>query len=67
MTDDPNTPRLSIVVPALNEAGSLETLLPALRSHFPDAEILIVDDGSSDQTLQVCQREQCRVVENPLT
>lgn len=65
MTDDPNTPRLSIVVPALNEAGSLETLLPALRSHFPDAEILIVDDGSSDQTLQVCQREHCRVVENP--
>ncbi|MDX1568962.1 MAG: glycosyltransferase family 2 protein [Xanthomonadales bacterium] len=46
---------LTIVLPAKNEAANLETLLPALREHAPDdARIFVVDDGSTDNTAEVC-------------
>ena len=56
---------LSIILPALNEAGSLANLLPQLQHEFPDAEIIVVDDGSNDDTEAVCDRLDCRRVANP--
>jgi polyisoprenyl-phosphate glycosyltransferase len=51
----PASPSLSCVVPAHNEAGNLPVLLQRLTSQLqqmsPRWEILIVDDGSRDQTL----------------
>lgn len=44
----------SIVVPARNEAVSLRQLLPRLRGLVEGAEILVVDDGSDDDTAEVC-------------
>lgn len=41
---------ISIVLPAKNEARSLATLLPAVRASQPEAEILVIDDGSTDGT-----------------
>ncbi len=49
--------KLSIVVPAHNEAGNLEILLPRLKkalSHL-EAEIVIVDNASTDNTDEVLQ------------
>jgi len=48
------SPALSIVLPAKNEADSLRALLPKLSVLYPDAEIIVVDDGSTDDTQQVC-------------
>jgi len=59
------TIELSIILPALNEARSLETLIPDLKETFPDAEIIVVDDGSSDDTADTCTRLDCRRVANP--
>ena len=56
---------LSIILPALNEARSLEGLLPDLKQAFPKAEIIVVDDGSSDDTAALCDRLDCRRVTNP--
>ncbi|VAX07700.1 Glycosyltransferase involved in cell wall biogenesis [hydrothermal vent metagenome] len=47
------TQKLSIIIPAKNEAHSLRTLLPELRDNHPEAEILIVNDGSTDDTAKL--------------
>jgi glycosyltransferase involved in cell wall biosynthesis len=46
--------RLSIILPAKNEAPALAGLLPRLREAQPDAEIIVVDDNSTDDTRTVC-------------
>jgi len=58
----PEPARLSIVLPAKNEAAGLARVLPALRERFPEAEILVVDDGSTDDTVAVSERAGARVV-----
>lgn len=46
--------RLSIILPAKNEAAALVDVLPRLRAAQPGAEIIVVDDGSTDDTRAVC-------------
>lgn len=48
--------RISIILPAKNEAAALQGLLPRLRLAQPEAEIIVVDDGSSDDTAALCAR-----------
>ncbi len=55
----------TIVIPAKNEAGGLEGLLPELQRVAPDAEVIVVNDGSADETLAVCQQYKARVVSHP--
>jgi len=47
---------ISIVIPAKNEAAGLKALLPALLEQFSAAEIIVVDDGSSDATGALCRQ-----------
>jgi glycosyltransferase involved in cell wall biosynthesis len=58
-------PRLSIILPAKNEAQGLRRLLPALRQYHPDAEVVVVNDGSTDETAQVCAQHGVTVVSHP--
>jgi glycosyltransferase involved in cell wall biosynthesis len=46
--------RISIILPAKNEAAALKDLLPRLTAAQPGAEIIVVDDGSTDETRAVC-------------
>jgi len=57
--------QVSIVIPAKNEAGGLSGLLPELVRLYPLYEVLIVNDGSSDDTLDVCRANGVRVVNHP--
>lgn len=53
---------LSIVIPARNEGVNLVKLLPRLRAEFPQAEIIVVSDGSTDDTVSLCEQSGVRVV-----
>ncbi len=52
-TGRPGEPRISVVIPALDEAANLERLLPDLVGRWPTAEVVVVDGGSRDATAQV--------------
>lgn len=48
-----NAPAVSIIVPAYNEeVNAVATLANLLKQDYPDFEVIFVDDGSSDATLQ---------------
>ncbi len=57
--------KYSIILPAKNEAESLKTLLPELKRHHPEAEIIVVNDGSSDDTVFICEENNIKVVTHP--
>jgi len=56
---------LSIIIPAKNESAALGLFLESLREKFRDAEIIVVDDGSNDQTSDIITAAGCRVVRHP--
>jgi glycosyltransferase involved in cell wall biosynthesis len=55
----------SIVIPAKNEEQGLQRVLPRLRELYPQAEVIVVDDGSTDGTVQVCQAAEVQVLSHP--
>jgi len=57
--------RLTVVIPAKNEAENLVTLLPKLTSVVPRAEIIVVDDGSSDDTVAICKKNNVKYISHP--
>lgn len=59
------TSSLSIILPAKNEGPALNTLIPALKQLYPQAEIIIVDDGSTDDTVAICRAQGVKVVSHP--
>lgn len=57
---DPNNPLVSVVVPAFNRASLLGDTLDSVRAQTcSDWELLVVDDGSSDDTVRIA-REYAR-------
>lgn len=56
---------ISIILPAKNEAAALRDLLPRLRQARPDDEIIVVDDGSTDDTRDLCAANRVRCLSSP--
>ena len=60
---------LSVILPAKNEAHNLQVLLPRVQAMLAgvnrDAEIIVIDDGSTDGTPQVCEAHGVRVISHP--
>lgn len=54
--------KLSIIIPAKNEAENLSILLPKIKALHEGAEIIVVDDGSSDETRNVAKKNGVKCV-----
>ena len=57
--------RISVVLPAKNEAEGLRRTLPGLKVLLPDAEIIVVNDGSTDDTVAVAAEFGVRILTSP--
>lgn len=57
-------PRLSVVVCAYNEERTMESCLASLEQcDYPDLEVIVCDDGSTDRTLEIARRFPFRILE----
>ncbi len=55
-----------ILIPARNEAARIPKVIAAIREHVPQAQILVIEDGSKDDTVAVVRRLGARIVSLPV-
>jgi glycosyltransferase involved in cell wall biosynthesis len=65
MTAPESAERLSIVIPAKNEVATIREVVTAARQVFPNAEVIVVDDGSTDETGLVAKKAGATVIRHP--
>ncbi len=53
------------IVPALNEADSIATVIGELKAKAPGFDVLVIDDGSNDGTGRVAEEAGARVIRHP--
>jgi glycosyltransferase involved in cell wall biosynthesis len=58
--------RVLIIIPAHNEEAALPGVIADVRAHQPDADIVVVDDASTDNTARTAERLGARVLRLPL-
>ncbi|NUR76131.1 MAG: glycosyltransferase family 2 protein [Thermoleophilia bacterium] len=59
---EPATADTLVFIPAWNEEDNLPAVLDALRAAIPAADVLVVDDGSTDQTAEVARAHGAEVL-----
>jgi len=51
-----------IIIPAFNEGNNIESIILGIRKDFPEADVVVVDDGSSDSTCIKARRSGATVL-----
>jgi cellulose synthase/poly-beta-1,6-N-acetylglucosamine synthase-like glycosyltransferase len=60
------TPRVSVVVCAYNAERTMDACLASLRRlNYPDYEVIVVNDGSTDRTLEISERHRTAYAADP--
>lgn len=53
------------MIPARNEAAAIGKVVALARERYPDAQIIVVDDGSTDETAELARNAGAQVVRHP--
>ena len=61
----PSAIALSVVLPARNEQGAVGATVAAVLAQYPLAEVIVVDDGSTDDTARIAAQAGARVISRP--
>lgn len=56
---------ISYIIPTLNEAEALSATLQRVADQSGDKEILLIDGGSDDDTIEIAKRQGCSVLQSP--
>jgi glycosyltransferase involved in cell wall biosynthesis len=57
--------KVSVVIPAFNESGTIADLIRRIHQRYPDFEMVVIDDGSADDTAAVAAAAGARVYSHP--
>ena len=57
--------KISVVIPAYNEGKTIGEIIKKITSLYPDFEVLVIDDGSSDDTAATAEKAGARVFSHP--
>lgn len=50
-----NYPKTLVMIPALNEEDSIAHVIGQIQTHVPWADVVVINDGSTDQTAQIAE------------
>lgn len=56
---------ISVILPAKNEAPVVGRVIAAIRTRLPEAEVIVVNDGSTDGTAEEAQQAGAQVISHP--
>ncbi len=57
---------LLIIIPAYNEAENIERVVDDLIENYPQYDYVIVNDGSKDNTVEICRRKHYNFIDMPI-
>ena len=58
--------KILIIIPAYNESLNIERVVDNLIENYPEYEYLVVNDGSKDNTAEICQRRRYNLADLPI-
>ena len=58
------SPSITMILPAFNEEENIQLTVSKLLEMYPDYEVLVVDDGSEDDTAKLAESEGAQVIRN---
>lgn len=56
---------ISIIIPAYNESGTIGDVIHDIKNLYPDSELIVINDGSSDNTADVAKEAGALVYNHP--
>ncbi len=57
---------LLIIIPAYNESGNIQKTIKMIETHTPEFDYVIINDCSTDNTLEICQDNYFNVIDLPI-